>query len=79
MNENKYISMNDKTVRLHNVTPVAGGNHNRKKIRTVERKIGNTTFIVASRMNDGKSRDLAAAVARIIEQNANVSEKTLIS
>jgi hypothetical protein len=39
--------------------------------RTTTRKIGGTTFTVISRVNGGKSRDLAATVARLIEGEAD--------
>ena len=45
-------------------------------IRTKTRKIGNTTFIVTSRMNDGKSRDLAATIARLIDNDKEISGET---
>ena len=40
-------------------------------IRVVERKIGRTTFIVSSRFNEGKEKDIVSTVARLI-QHENV-------
>jgi len=35
--------------------------------RTVERKIGRTTFVVTSRFNDEKEKDIVATIARLIQ------------
>ena len=36
--------------------------------RVVERKIGRTTFIVSSRFNENKEKDIVSTVARLIQQ-----------
>ena len=36
--------------------------------RVVERKIGRTTFIVSSRFNEGKEKDIVSTVARLVQQ-----------
>jgi len=35
--------------------------------RTVERKIGRTTFIVTSRFNDDKEKDIVSTIAKLIQ------------
>jgi len=35
--------------------------------RIVERKIGRTTFIVASRFNDSKEKDIVSTIVRLIQ------------
>jgi len=35
--------------------------------RVTERKIGNAIFIVSSRFNDGKEKDIVSTVARLIQ------------
>jgi hypothetical protein len=36
--------------------------------RITKRKIGRTTFIIHSRFNEGKEKDIVSAVARLVEQ-----------
>ena len=38
-------------------------------VRTVERKIGKATFIVTSRFNDGKEKDLVSTIARLVQHD----------
>ena len=38
-------------------------------IRTVERKIGRATFIVSSRLNDGKEKDIVSTIARVVQHD----------
>lgn len=45
------------------------------KNRVTVRKIGRTTFIVSSRFSEKKKRDPAAAVARLIQYNADQAGK----
>lgn len=40
-------------------------------VRVVERKIGNATFIVSSRFNEGKEKDIVSTVARLIQYDSN--------
>ena len=35
--------------------------------RVVERRIGRTTFIVSSRFNDGKEKDIVSIIARLVK------------
>lgn len=44
--------------------------------RTTTRKIGNTTFIVSSRFSEAKERDPAAVIARLIQYDADQTDKT---
>ena len=50
-------------------------NENRKNLpaRVVERKIGRSTFIVSSRFNDGKQKDIVSTIARLVQYD---NEKT---
>ena len=38
--------------------------------RVVERKIGRTTFIVSSRFNENKEKDIVSTVARLMQQES---------
>ena len=38
-------------------------------VRTVERKIGKATFIVTSRFNDGKEKDIVSTIARLVQHD----------
>ena len=38
-------------------------------VKVVERKIGRTTFIVSSRFNDGKEKDIVSTVARLVQHD----------
>ena len=38
-------------------------------VRTVERKIGKATFIVTSRFNDKKEKDIVSTIARLVQHD----------
>lgn len=42
--------------------------------RTVERKIGNATFIVSSHFNEGKEKDIVSTIARLIQHDSDNSQ-----
>jgi len=45
-------------------------------VRVVERKIGKATFIVSSRFNEGKEKDITDTIARLIQyDNGKPSNK----
>ena len=41
------------------------------KPRTTTRKIGNTTFIVSSRFNEGKEKDIVSTLTRLIQYDSD--------
>ena len=45
----------------------------RPQRQTTERKIGKTTFIVSTRFNDGKERDVFNILARLIQNDKGES------
>ena len=44
-------------------------------IRVIERKIGRATFIVSSRFNDGKEKDIVSTVARLVQHDNDCKER----
>jgi len=40
-------------------------------VKVVERKIGRTTFIVSSRFNNGKERDIVSTIARLVQHDSD--------
>jgi len=44
-------------------------------VRVVERKIGRATFIVSSRFNDGKEKDIVSTIARLVQHDSNDNGK----
>ena len=40
-------------------------------VRVVERKIGRATFIVSSRFNNGKERDIVSTIARLVQHESD--------
>jgi len=46
-------------------------NVNSLPVRVVERKIGRATFIVSSRFNKDKEKDIVSTIARLIQHDSN--------
>ena len=44
-------------------------------VRVVERKIGRATFIVSSRFNDGKEKDIVSTIARLVQHDNDGKER----
>jgi len=43
--------------------------------RVTERKIGKSTFIVSSRFNDGKEKDIVSTMARLIQYGGDKKDR----
>jgi len=43
--------------------------------RVRERRIGRATFIVSSRFNDGKEKDIVSTIARLVQHDNDDKEK----
>lgn len=46
-----------------------------KPERTTTRKIGNTTFLVSSRFKEGKEGDIVSTFARLVQYDADKSDR----
>jgi hypothetical protein len=40
-------------------------------VRVVEKKIGNATFIVSSRFNEKKQKDIVSTIARLVQHDTS--------
>ena len=68
MNNDKAIEI--KEHRLDNNAPIIPDSyapHNPEATKIAEKKIGRATFIVMSRFNEGKEKDLVSTIARLIQ------------
>ena len=65
--------MNNNANLQENALPAAAPNFS--PVRVVERKIGRATFIVSSRFNDGKQKDIVSTIARLVQHDNNSDDR----